>query len=371
MSVVNKMLQDLESRQHEPMMANADYQPPNKASTLPRVTLGVVLVIGALATPYFFGVFDKFLASQTPKDITVNLSNSDTPKVATPAKQNEAVTSESQIDVIAQPIEEVSEPSEAQEIQETEETLSETFIDSESTISDTGEKAENSVPVVVKNVPAEEQAPDFENVEQPAAQPVFELSNSANTAPKRDLKQLVQDALDIGDSAEAIRLLSQMLELEPRNQPARKKLAALLFAQKQQRSTETILLEGLELHPQSAELRLMLARLYSQNTQINQAHDLLSAYSPSALLEPEYLAFRASLAEQINRFTSAKSDYFQLAEAFPDNAKWWLGLAVTLERLGESDAASQAYLNAMNLNQLSSEVSNFVQQRLRFLEDSQ
>lgn len=367
MSVVNKMLQDLESRQQEPAGAGANYQPPAKSSILPWV-LSVVLLVAC-------SVFAYQLLMQT------NQPPAQHAELVSPAVtvSNEAVG----------PTQNSSMTHDTDEVQSNNIVAAESVASAATAkpVEDITAKTESNLPSdpQMETTPPEEPASDsIDHTEPPMVQtsvseqqvarqpvkPVFEMTSNADKTPARSLKQLAQDALQAGDSLEAARYLNQLVSLEPTNLPARKKLAALLFAQNQNRSAETLLLEGLQVHPGSAELRLMLARLYAQNGHSEKAHDLLQTFSVSALLEPEYLAFRASLADQLSRFQFAKSDYSALSRAFPDNSKWWLGLAVSQERLGENQGALLAYQKANSLNQLSTEVSSFVQQRLQFLEDA-
>lgn len=369
------MLQDLESRQQEPVGGSANYQPPAKSSLLPWFIALVLLVICAgfayqmlsqrsINTVATSAPETTSEASETAKGELQHTNNT-----ATEAA-NEKATEDSQ--VLAQAASDENRTIEPTITNHQTVEYAET-----NAVASLTEKAVNEK--VVAQEPDIQQAPEkaipqqiavaSQALEAPQVTPVFEMTSNVDKTSSRSLKQLAQDALQIGDSVEAARYLNQLVGLEPANLPARKKLAALLFAQNQHRSTEALLMEGLNVHPDSAELRLMLARLYGQNSQREKAHDLLQKFSVNALLEPDYLAYRASLADQLSRYEPAKTDYLALAQAYPDNSKWWLGLAVTQERLGENQGALIAYQKANNLNQLSTEVATFVQQRLQFLGD--
>ena len=111
----------------------------------------------------------------------------------------------------------------------------------------------------------------------------------------------------------------------------------------------------------------MQARLYVQMKNPGKAHELLATYQISARQSVDFVSYRAALAQQVARFDYAKNDYQQLTKIQPANAKWWLGLAVAEERLGNTNMALQAYKNAKQLAQLSIEVDKFVEQRIQYL----
>lgn len=369
MSVVNKMLQDLESRQQDTGIGSTDYQPPEKSGRLRWLLVMIFVLVGA---GYVFYLSDLNISQLSGRDEKTGPTEEAATKHG-PANQDNALPAISPsmvVEVTEEKAETVNRQALTSSSEETS-SIPESF-DGQQTVT---EAVQESQPVVAVADETELTEPESGErtvgLPEPTPEPVFELSSSADNTPKRSLKQLAQDALQAGDSVEAAHYLNQLVTLEPTNLPARKKLAALLFAQNQHKSAESVLLEGLDIHSGSAEMRLMLARLYTQNKQINKAHDLLNAFSANALVEPDYVAFRASLADQLSRYASAKSDYLALSQAYPDNSKWWLGLAVTQERLGESNGAMLAYQKANGLNQLSTEVASFVQQRLQFLEGAQ
>ena len=98
-----------------------------------------------------------------------------------------------------------------------------------------------------------------------------------------------------------------------------------------------------------------------------RAFQSLEHSQASAFLYPDFVSFRASLAEKIKRYDVARSDYRQLLESQPEESRWWLGYAVSLERLEENSGALQAYQRVASLGQLPQDVMQFVQQRIRFL----
>ncbi len=145
----------------------------------------------------------------------------------------------------------------------------------------------------------------------------------------------------------------------------------MLFSQGNYAQSKQVLIQGIELHPARNDLRLMLARLYIVQKESLKALNILAEFQPSADNKTEYLAYRASLAQQLMQTELAKSDYQTLTIIEPDNAQWWLGLAIIRDQLGEFTIALQAYNKANTLGQLDNSVNDFIQQRISVLAGAQ
>ena len=199
----------------------------------------------------------------------------------------------------------------------------------------------------------------------------FSMSGSSQENNTSNLKQRIAENLDNDSFDLAQSLLGKLLAIEPDNIKARKKLASLLFAQGNYAQSKQLLIQGIELHPTQSDLRLMLARLYVVQKESAQAMRILAEFQPGSDNQTEYLAYRASLAQQLKQAESAKSDYQTLTDMEPNNARWWLGLAIVRDQSDEITMALQAYNKAYRLDQLDSSVNNFIQKRISVLIGSQ
>jgi MSHA biogenesis protein MshN len=197
------------------------------------------------------------------------------------------------------------------------------------------------------------------------------MNSSSQENNSSSLKQRIAESLNNEDLDLAQSLLKELLAAEPNNIKARKKLASLLFAQGNYAQSKQLLIQGIKLHPVQSDVRLMLARLYVVQKEPSQALNLLTEFYPSVNNQTEYLAYRAALAQQLKQTQLAKSDYQALTNIESTNAKWWLGLALARDQLGETNKALQAYNKAHSLNQLNSAVNDFMQQRISVLAGAQ
>jgi MSHA biogenesis protein MshN len=182
------------------------------------------------------------------------------------------------------------------------------------------------------------------------------------------IQQEVNRQLQSGDKAGAIKNLTRVLAIEPRNLSARKKLASLHFGLGNTAIASELLQQGIALAPSDSAMRLMLARLLFRADNPDSALQLLKAHPRSVIADDELLSFRAALAEKQGDYGQAIEDYSQLIDRQQTNARWWLGLAVSQDKQSLRQEAITSYRRAQTLNQLSDQVSTFVQQRLSVLE---
>lgn len=205
--------------------------------------------------------------------------------------------------------------------------------------------------------------------------PEAKESQSANAiktpAMNTILSQQYQSALTAAEGGQyqvAIDTLSQLIKIDPSYTVARGSLAALLIDQGRQLSKATrIIDEGLALNPDYLPFIELKARIMTIEGKIKPALVLLQSMSPSIEDNPEYHAFIAALQQRSNNNLLASSIYKKLVLVNPNNGGWWLGLGVSLERLGERKQARDAYTKAMTEGHLSAESLSYLQSRLRVL----
>ncbi|WP_088329530.1 tetratricopeptide repeat protein [Lacimicrobium sp. SS2-24] len=382
MSVVNKMLQDLESRKQQ--QGSANYQPPpKKARQWWLVTiLPIALLVGAMYWLWpLIGTGPQQPAEHTALPVTESArtavpddpvpgdaipgdtgpgdilpSHTRTQQVAattvahaTPDSTEKPETPTAPATASSNSVEPA--PTEPQPLQQ-------------QTPAPVSEEASAKAPVqgVTATPPEEPAETDVESA------PAFSKSKTAGTAEQQwqQLKARASNAISQGDDAEAITLLTQMLDMQPDQHLLRRKLAGLLLKSGATQRSALILEQGIEQYPQEYTLIASLARFYHQNGQNNQALNLLKPHQPAILQHPDFIQLRARLAQLQQDYSQAQADYGLLSRYQPDNIKWRLGLAVALDQGGNYDAALAAYRWLSTAN-TPAEVTTFVQQRLKAL----
>ncbi len=182
-----------------------------------------------------------------------------------------------------------------------------------------------------------------------------------------NLRAKAHIAVTKGDNATATKVIHEILVLAPNDAKMRKTLAALLFGDRQVKEAKRVLIEGLKIAPNDADFRLMLSRIYFKLSQFISALEVLQKHPKDAIPSDKLLSFRAALAERVGQYILAQQDYEQLVLIEPREARWWLGLGISFDKQGMNQQAIESYRRAQSLNQLSSSVNNFVNERLNLL----
>ena len=347
MSVVNKMLQDLEARQADGQQVSADYQAPKKRPNW----LWLIALLGIA-----FALFAYWLLSSESSPLNK-------PKVIEEVQQTQPQKPVAKtmlvVETTAAALPAV-DTTDAPNIQHAE---IEVLIASAPNSEPSPELSELTPPEQTPKVPSASLEPEPAEL-KPSS---FQITGSSQVNQTASLKQQIKDAVAANNNELAIKLLNKLLDQQPDDVEASKKLAALLFANGNNLKATTLLQSSLQNSPHRADLRMMLARLYVQQKKGDAALVLLKEVQPAQYMEIDYLALRASVAQQQADFATANQDYATLSQVDSNNARWWLGLAICQEKLGVVSGALNAYYRAQNLAQLEPAVTEFIEQRIRLL----
>jgi|GEM_PF-604285 len=198
-----------------------------------------------------------------------------------------------------------------------------------------------------------------------------QIDNNKN-APAID--EQVRLALDNNDYNTAIRLMQQKAQSHPTDISVKKKLASLLFASGQVEKAQALLQRMLVNSPDDHSVRLMLSRLYVKQglttLAIENANGAVS--SPRNPLSVELLSFRANLLQQHGEFDKSLNDYLVLTKRRPLEPKWWLGAAISADSLHQSALAFHAFSQVVKIDTqqtLSPNVHHYAQERMARLRE--
>lgn len=198
-----------------------------------------------------------------------------------------------------------------------------------------------------------------------------QIDNNKN-APA--IEEQVRLALDNNDYNTAIGLMQQKVQSHPTDIGARKKLASLLFASGQVEKAQALLQRMLVNSPDDHSVRLMLSRLYVKQglttLAIKSANGAVS--SPRNPLSIELLSFRANLLQQHGEFDKSLNDYLVLTKRRPLEPKWWLGAAISADSLHQSALAFHAFSQVVKIDTqqtLSPDVHHYAQERMARLRE--
>lgn len=408
MSVINKMLNDLETRQSGQGMEGIDnkYHPPKKQRFWNNkafiVSLVLVVILGVSIATYYFSKPSPSSTESAVKSDNIKTTNIQSPEkqtVAQPSIGSESAKLDSNITevdknlekkaavIVQPPVQQInpavqSKDTAVQPINTSSENSAERTA---AKLSQASKKAMQTEPYrptepekdqTLKQVPLDVNKTDssentISEVEAPAAlapQLVIEKSTTKLT-PEQQIERLMtkaKEGFEKGFIAESIDNLTKVLAISDQHVEARNLLAAAWFGRGQPKRAIAILNDGLNRFPNTFEWRLTAAKIFFKENNKQGALSYLQANLPEASIE--YFSMKANLARELQQWTEAESAYQMLVTKQPDVGNWWLGLAIALDSQQKFSEALTHYKNAIKKGKLSSASGNFIKQRMMELE---
>ena len=195
---------------------------------------------------------------------------------------------------------------------------------------------------------------------------------STGTGSKEQAEVLYRKALrylEQGNEGAAKIQFVKSLDLDPSNVELRLRLIEMLVKRQQLERAEDLMIAGLTLAPENPELRTHYGRLLLDHNQVGEALNLmLSKPIPSLPEQPDYHALLAALEQENSQFANAATRYRELLQIRPEQADWWLMLAISYEGLGDTKLAGSSYRQALEKAGLSTKHRQFALERLERLQ---
>lgn len=175
--------------------------------------------------------------------------------------------------------------------------------------------------------------------------------------------------LQQGRVSEAQANLTQALESDPTNHEARQTLASLLLDNKRQHEAKVLLASGLSIAPEQNNFRIALARLQVEESDSAGALTTLEQGLAYGKNNPDFQSFLAAMLQRTERHEEAISHYIASLSLNPTSANsttnTLIGLGISLQAVDKLNDAKQAFTRAQKTSALSPELSIFVAQRLK------
>jgi MSHA biogenesis protein MshN len=168
-----------------------------------------------------------------------------------------------------------------------------------------------------------------------------------------------------GQADEAAARYQAALAEHAEHAAARQSLAALLIELRRYDEAEALLRKGIALPAVRLASILALARLKVERGQAAVALDLLLTNAVAGERSADYQGFAAALLNRVGRHHEAVERYQAATQLAPNEGRWWAGLGIALDAEGKSAEARAAYQKASGLPGLPAELALHVEQRLR------
>ena len=392
-SLINKMLKDLEARENAPGPKPApkpvyeDLRPVGlrrASKARPRPALMIILLAAAAGGGAYFwfeggpeGLADRLASLLQPAPIaeppqparTVAAAGAPSPAPPSGAAQQpvapEATNPESKKAAIA-----VTKP-ETQPVPPATGLVAVTPVP----VQKSGAPAGSAKP------PAGEQAAVLAPAPKPRVRAAAETGNEAGgptvlektmkpLAPQEEAENDYRQAgakLHQGRAADAEPLLAKALRADPGHVKARELAAGLALRGGRWREAQQLLTQGLSASPKHYPFAQMLARIHVEQGADAQALATMEAARAAGEQDADFLSFLATLYQRAGKPAEAVQTYTAAVKLRPQDGRTWLGLGISLEAQKEATAAAEAYQRALASGGLDNRLQQYAQQRLAIL----
>jgi MSHA biogenesis protein MshN len=168
--------------------------------------------------------------------------------------------------------------------------------------------------------------------------------------------------LEDGRVTEAIATLQAALQIDSRHEAARQTLVGLLIEAGRPDDAMAQLQAALAIDARQPALAMLLARLQLERG--GPAIDTLMRTLPYAAGNGEYHAFLAGVLQREGRVHEAAEHYQAALKRSPGNGVWWMGLGIVLQADKRDAESRAAFMQAQASGTLSPELQAFVERRL-------
>jgi len=346
-SLINRMLRDLSSRQPQPGNVMSGIQLPPAASAPGRSVLGRLAALTVLVAALTAGLWWVF----GPRPVNIPQ-----PRAAPPGAQIATEPTPAPAEpppLIASAPAPAAEPARLQ--------------------MDTQLSAAAAPPPPAAEPKPEPPPRTARPRKAPASVPTApEVATAAPASPARAAERYAdaRRALERGDTAGAEVALVDALTLDPKLHAAREDLGNLHLRQGRLEDAESAARAGLELEPTWAGYRRMVARIELARGRPAGAVEALENNPPPVERDAEYHALLASAYQRLNRHEDASRSYRGLAQLQPERALWWAGYGLSRDALGDATGALSAYARARQLGGLNPRVLEHINRRTLALQQA-
>jgi MSHA biogenesis protein MshN len=174
--------------------------------------------------------------------------------------------------------------------------------------------------------------------------------------------------LNQGRVAEAMDGYKLTLQQDGGHVAARQALVGLLLENRRIDEAQQLLQEGLSLNPDRSAYSMLLARIQVERGDLQGAHDLLSRHADNSANNADYHAFDAAVLQRLGRHKEAVSEYQAALALAPRAGLWWMGMGISLQADNRGAEALDAFKRAKSEGGLSPDLVAFVDQRMKQLQ---
>jgi MSHA biogenesis protein MshN len=168
-----------------------------------------------------------------------------------------------------------------------------------------------------------------------------------------------------GRSSEALPAFQNALRLDDRHVAARQALLSLLMEQGRWPEAQAVASEGLAVDAAQPGWAMILARLQVEQGQVAAARETMARHAAHAERSADYQAFHALLLQKLQRPKEAVDRFRAATSLRPNEGRWWYGLGLALEADQRPQEAREAFRQARETGNLPAELAAGLDQHPR------
>ncbi len=173
--------------------------------------------------------------------------------------------------------------------------------------------------------------------------------------------------LNQGRVTEAQQDFSAALKRYPGHEAARQALVSTLIDRAQLDEARRLLEEGLALNPAQAHFAAVLARIHAEQRNYAAAADVLNAYREAGREDADYQLLLGAVLQRLGRHGEAADALRNAVELKKQPAATWVALGVSLEATGKKPEAVEAYRRSLAAAATNQDTRSYAEMRIRAL----
>jgi MSHA biogenesis protein MshN len=173
--------------------------------------------------------------------------------------------------------------------------------------------------------------------------------------------------LNTGRVADSEEALLASLAASPAHQAARQTLIVLYLEQRRIDEARRHLQEGLAINPTYAPFAVALARIHVDQRDYAVALDVLDRAGSGGQGSADFHALRGAVLQRLTRHAEAADAYRQALNAGAQNGTSWVGLGISLEALDRRPEAAEAFRRGIATGTLGGDLLAYAEQRAQQL----
>ncbi len=173
--------------------------------------------------------------------------------------------------------------------------------------------------------------------------------------------------LNHGRVSEAEDQLVAALQADPAHTTARQAYVALLLEQQRTDAARRLLQEAMAINPEHATFALALSRIHAEQRDYAAALEVMDR-AGSVARNADFQALRGAVLQRMARHGEALEAYTHAIRGGAQPASTWVGYGISLEATGRRVEAAQAYRRALVAGPIAPEAREYAESRARALE---